>query len=80
MKKRRTKVIVCPDAHIGHHTLDLTPLHIHTPFPFLFRQWIKQDLVHFDATKKDTLISIGIVFIKLCPFIVTKISNRERFS
>jgi len=31
MKKRRTKVIVCPDAHIGHHTLDLTPpTHTHT--------------------------------------------------
>jgi len=30
MKKRRTKVIVCPDAHLGHHTLDLTPPHTHT--------------------------------------------------
>ena len=42
MKKRRTKVIVCPDAHFGHHTLDLTP-HKHTHshnFPFCFRRWI----------------------------------------
>jgi len=36
MKKRRTKVIVCPDAQIGHHTLDLTP-HTYTHhFPFYF--------------------------------------------